>query len=91
MNGNTPIAIHGMVGNAEEERTRVLEWQDWFGKYKAPAFPLPHDKVYHLQSDDPTLPESQITPQTSGLNDLGAINLVFIIQQRFSEYADVVF
>ena len=67
-----PIAIHGMVGDAEEERTRVLEWQELFGKYKAPAFPLPHEQIYHLQSDDVTLPESQITPQTSGLNDLGA-------------------
>ena len=66
-----PIALHGMVAGAEEEGRIVLEWQELFGKYHVPAYPLPHDRVYHLQSDDPDLPESQITEQTSGLNDRG--------------------
>ena len=37
-----PIAIHGMVSGAEEERKIALEWHaSMFGKYKAPAFKLP--------------------------------------------------
>ena len=66
-----PIAIHGMVSGAEEERTRAQEWQELFGKYKAPAFPLPNDRVFHLQSDDAACDEGTITAETSGLNDLG--------------------
>ena len=66
-----PIAIHGMVSGAEEERTRAQEWQELFGKYKVPAFPLPNDRVFHLQSDDVACAESTITAETSGLNDLG--------------------
>ena len=50
-----PIAIHGMVSGAEEEGTRVQEWQEVFGKYHAPAFPLPNDKVFHLQSVRPKI------------------------------------
>ena len=66
-----PIAIHGMVSGAEEERARAQEWQELFGKYKAPAFPLPYDRVFRLQSDDPACEESTITAETSGLNDRG--------------------
>ena len=66
-----PIAIHGMVSGAEEERRIALEWQELFGKYKAPAFQLPYKRVYHLQSDDTARAESHITAETSGLNDLG--------------------
>ena len=66
-----PIAIHGMVSGAEEEGTRAREWQELFGKYQAPAFPLPHKRVYHLQSDTATLDVSQIDESTSGLNDQG--------------------
>ena len=61
-----------MVSGAEEERRIALEWQELFGKYKAPAFQLPHNRVYHLQSDNGTIAESHITAETSGLNDLGA-------------------
>ena len=61
----------GWSREAEEETQRVMEWQDLFGKYKAPAFSLPHDRIYHLQTDDPALPESKLTAQTSGLTDLG--------------------
>ena len=46
-----PIAVHGMVSGAEEERM-ALEWQELFGKYKAPAFQLPLNRVYHLQTDN---------------------------------------
>ena len=66
-----PIAIHGMVSGADEERARAQEWQELFGKYKAPAFPLPHDRVCHLQSDDPACEEATITAETSGLSDRG--------------------
>ena len=66
-----PIAIHGMVSGAEEEGTRAREWQELFAKYQAPAFPLPHKRVYHLQSDSATLDVSQIDESTSGLNDQG--------------------
>ena len=69
-----PIAIHGMVSGAEEERRIALEWQELFGKYKATAFHLPHKRVYHLQSDDTARAESRITAETSGLNDLGTPN-----------------
>ena len=67
-----PIAVHGMVSGAEEEGWMALEWQELFGKYRAPAFQLPHNRVYHLQSDNTTMAESRITAETSGLNDLGA-------------------
>ena len=66
-----PVALHGMVAGAEEESRLVREWQELFGKYHVPAYPLPHDRVFHLQSDDPELAESLITEQTSGLNDRG--------------------
>ena len=59
-----PIAIHGMVAGAEEERRVAMEWQELFGKYKVPAFQLPRDRVYHLQSDNPALAESHINEQT---------------------------
>ena len=32
-----PIAVHGMVYEAEEETQRVMEWQELFGKYRAPT------------------------------------------------------
>ena len=64
-----PIAIHGMVPGAAEEGMRVQEWQELFGKYQAPAFPLPNDRVFHLQSDDAACPEGAITEETSRLAD----------------------
>ena len=63
------VAVHGMVGGAEEETRRVREWQDLFGKYKASSFPLPPDRVYHLQCDTPDIPEKNLDLQSSGLAD----------------------
>ena len=65
-----PVAIHGVVAGAQDEGRVVLEWQELFGKYHVPALQIPHARTYHLWSDDPTLPESQITASTSGLDDL---------------------
>ena len=63
------VAVHGMVGGAEEETRRVREWQELFGKYKASSFPLPPDRVYHLQCDTPDLPEKKLDLKSSGLAD----------------------
>ena len=56
-------------GWAEEETRRVREWQELFGKYKASSFPLPPDRVYHLQCDTPDIPEKNLDLQSSGLAD----------------------
>ena len=64
-----PIAVHGMVYEAEEETQRVTEWQELLGKYEAPAGALPPDRVYHLQCDLPELPETTLDIRLSGLAD----------------------
>ena len=64
-----PIAVHGMVGQAEEETQRVTEWQELLGKYHAPALPLPPKRVYHLQCDHPELEETTLNIKSSGLAD----------------------
>ena len=64
-----PIAVHGMVGRAEEETQRVTEWQELLGKYHAPALPLPPNRVYHLQCDLPELAEATLDIRSSGLAD----------------------
>ena len=64
-----PIAVHGMVGRAEEETQRVTEWQDLLVKYHAPALTLPPKRVYHLQCDHPELVETTLDINSSGLAD----------------------
>ena len=75
-----PIAVHGMVGRAEEETQRVIEWQDLLGKYHAPALPLPPKRVYHLQCDRPELEETTLDIKSSGLADKDA-PVPLVIQQ----------
>ena len=41
-----------------------------FGKYYFPAVQLPPKRIYHLRSDDTSLPESQINAGSSGLNSM---------------------
>ena len=64
-----PIAVHGMVGRAEEETQRVTEWQELLGKYHAPALPLPPNRVYHLQGDRSGLAVTTLDINSSGLAD----------------------
>ena len=64
-----PIAVHGMVGRAEEETQRVTEWQDLLGKYHAPALSLPPKRIYHLQCGHPELVETTLDVKSSGLAD----------------------
>ena len=74
------IAVHGMVSNAEEETQRVMEWQELFGRYKAPALPLPPDRVYHLQCETPDLVEKTLDVNSSGLADRD-VPIPMVIQQ----------
>ena len=74
------VAVHGMAAGAEEETQRVQEWQELFGKYKASSFPLPPDRVYHLQCDTPDLPEKKLDVKSSGLADKD-ISVSLIINQ----------
>ena len=67
-----PLAVHGMVRGAQDETRVAMEWQDMFGKffYYFPALQLPPDRIYHLRSDDMSLPESNIQAEDSGLNNV---------------------
>ena len=78
-----PIAMHGMVSNAEEETQRVREWQELFGKYRASSMPLPPERVYHLECDTPDLPQRTLDLNTSGLANKDAP--IPLIVQRFCE------
>ena len=43
-----------------------------FGKYYFPALQLPPDRIYHLRSDDMSLPEAKIHAGDSELNNVEA-------------------
>ena len=37
-----------------------MEWQDLFGTYQLPAVPLPTERIYHLQDDNMSYPETRL-------------------------------
>ena len=65
-----PLAVHGMVRGAQDETKVVMEWQDLFGKCYFPSLQLPADRIYHLRSDDMSLPEAKVHIGNSGLNNV---------------------